>query len=488
MSPTSVALGRSGAALRRLPIRLRITLLFAAALALVLASAGLFVYARLGRSLDLAIDDGLRARSASVAALLAQADTGLAESGQLDPERDGIAQVMDATGAVYDAVPGAARPLLTHAELARALSGRSLLLDRAQGVAGIDASTRLLAIPVTAQDSPLVVIVGASLEAKKESQHELAIALLLGGPLALLAASLVGYLVLGAALRPVEAMRQRAEAIGDDDLEARLPLADANDEIRRLGETLNAMLTRLQGALERERAFVSDASHELRTPLALLKTEIELALSGSQNPPELRAALLSAGEETDRLAQLADDLLVLARADNGRLPISPETIDVLSLLETIAARYERHAAAAGREISVDAPLKLGLRGDRSRLEQALGSLVENALRHGAGTVTLTGRRTQDSVELHVTDQGPGIPSAFLPHAFERFTRADEARGRGGSGLGLAIVQVIASAHHGEAHAATGDRADVWLAIPAVPRADDGTNRPRPTRPASRPDF
>jgi len=183
----------------------------------------------------------------------------------------------------------------------------------------------------------------------------------------------------------------------------------------------------------------------------------------------LEAALRSAAEETDRLSQLADDLLLLARADAGELQIRRSRVVVREVLETIATRFGRRAASAGRTIEVAAVPELELLADRRRLEQALGNLVENALRHGRGTVKLTSVAVDGVVELHVHDEGDGFGPEFAGHAFERFSRAD-ASGSGGAGLGLAIVAAIAQAHGGTATAVSGG-AEVVLALPA--RSGDG---------------
>ena len=227
------------------------------------------------------------------------------------------------------------------------------------------------------------------------------------------------------------------------------------------------MLDRLQRALERERSFVANASHELRTPLALLKAELELALRRPRSNAELEEALRSAAAETDRLTRLAEDLLVLARSDQGRLPLRPASISASDVTSRVAARFAQRAEAAGRTIDVNVAPELNVAADAPQLEQALGNIVDNALRHGRGTVRLSTVERDGSVEFHVIDQGEGFPADFLPRAFERFTRADEARTRGGTGLGLAIADVIAKAHGGSAHAANRDGAgaDVWLAIP-----------------------
>jgi signal transduction histidine kinase len=287
-------------------------------------------------------------------------------------------------------------------------------------------------------------------------------------PIAVLVASLLGYVLAGAALRPVEAMRARAAGVSLAPGGERLPLPAARDEIRRLGETLNEMLDRLSRSFERERRFVADASHELRTPVAVLKTELEGALRAGGHAPEVRAALVAAVEECDHLAQLAEDLLVLARAGEGRLPVRPEPLAVAPVLEGVRDRFSDRAGQHGRDIRVAAG-ELTVTADPLRLRQALGNLVDNALRYGAGTVWLEGAPGNDSVELRVSDDGDGFPSDFLPHAFERFTRADESRVRGSAGLGLALVEAIARAHGGRATAANrpDGGAVVTLVLPAA---------------------
>jgi two-component system OmpR family sensor kinase len=299
-----------------------------------------------------------------------------------------------------------------------------------------------------------------------EALESLLTALLVGGPLVLVLASLAAYRLAAAALRPVESMRLEAEAVSASEPGRRLPLPPARDEIFRLGETLNGMLARLEDALERERRFVSDASHELRTPLASLRAELELALRRERTHAELRAAVRSAADETDRLSQLAEDLLVLARSDGGRLPVQPGTVAASDLMGDVEARYARRVEEAGRTLEVQADAALVLSVDRLRAEQALGNLVENALRHGRGRIVLQARRRDGRVELHVRDEGPGFAPEFVARAFEPFSRGDPGRPGHGAGLGLAIVDVIARAHEGTAHAANEHGgADVWLSLP-----------------------
>jgi len=454
----------------RLPIRLKLTLAFAAVMAVVLAATGLFVYVRLGSELDRSLKQSLQARAGDVTALVSQADSGLRESGGngLTRRGEGFAQILAARGNVIDATLQAGRrPLLSPRQLADALRG-TMIVDTIAGP--VDArSARLLATPVQAQGQRLVVVVGSSLENRRAALNKLAGLMALGGLAALILASLAGYGVASAALRPVESMRRRAAAISAGEPGQRLPVPPVNDEVGRLGVTLNAMLGRIEEAFARERAFVSDASHELRSPLAILKTELELALRAGRSPAQLRDAVASAAGETDRLAQLAEDLLVIARSDQGGLPIRAQEVRVGELFVGTRERFARRATEQDAALTVHDAGELTVHADALRVEQALGNLVENALRHGRGSISLGAVARDSAIELHVRDEGDGFPSDFLPTAFERFSRGDGARGRGGTGLGLAIVAAIAAAHGGSAHAANhpGGGADVWLSLPVL---------------------
>jgi heavy metal sensor kinase len=460
--------------MKRLPLRARLTLVFASAMAVVLAVTGFVLYNHLAASLDSTLNQSLRARASDVAALVTQADSGLRTSrpGASRGPENSFAQVLDSKGRIFDQTPGLGpAPLLNPAELKAARKG-TLLVPRTQNGGDV---VRLFASPVSAQGQRLVVIVGAPLGVRDEALSGLRSELLVGGPIALLVAALIGYLVAAAALRPVERMRVRASAISDRHLAERLPVPPAHDEIGRLGETLNAMLERIEAGVRREREFLADASHELRTPVSLLRAEVELALEAPRSKDELLAALRSIGADADRLSQLAEDLLLLNRIDGGLMPLRSETIELDELLEGVATRFRRRAGETGRRIETDGR-RLRISADRLRLEQALGNLVENALRYGSGTVRLVGFEREARVEIHVTDQGKGLPPAFASNAFERFSRADEARSSAGAGLGLSIVRAIAEAHGGTAAAANepDGGADVYLSLPVDKTVRDMT--------------
>ena len=244
-------------------------------------------------------------------------------------------------------------------------------------------------------------MVARSLAARDETLDRLLRELVVASPLALLLASLAGYALAAAALRPVETMRRRAASVTAG-TPTHLPVPRARDEISRLAITLNDMLSRLHASLEHERRFVADASHELRTPLALVRTELELALRRPRSHAELEQAIRSAAEETERLSRLAEDLLTIARAEQGSLPIRRRSTDTADLMAGIAARFEGRAAELGRAVSVQ-ETSLVVDADPDRLEQALSNLVDNAFAYGAGAVELYAVARDGVVELHVAD-------------------------------------------------------------------------------------
>jgi two-component system, OmpR family, sensor kinase len=442
----------------------RLTAAFALAMTLVLVGAGLFVYLRLRADLDESVDAGLRTRAAAIATAARGLGVPPAGAGGGQVE-ESFAQVLDVGGRVRGATGGVTEAVLSDAERRRA-ERASVVVERR--VARIEGTARVLARPLPGRSAASVVVVGQSLDDRNVALSGLVTSFAVGGPLAILLASAIGYALATAGLAPVEAMRRRAAEVsltGDDE---RLPLPAAHDEVRRLGETLNDMLDRLRASFERERRFVADASHELRTPIAVVKTELEGALRTGDYGPSVREALVAAVEECDHLAQLAEDLLVIARAGDGELPVRRESLAVRPVLDGVRERFAARARERSRQIRVEADDDLRVRADVVRLGQALGNLVDNALRHGEGDVLLTARSAAGGVELDASDEGPGFDPDIADRAFERFTRGDRARTRGGTGLGLAIVSTVAEAHGGQATIVPGPGATVRIWLP-----DDG---------------
>jgi two-component system OmpR family sensor kinase len=450
----------------RLPIRVRLTLAFGLAVVVVLAGACGFVYVQLRADADDSIAGELEARMTAAQSLLARGDElGTTDSGLIGERDDSMAQLLTPDGRAVVALGAVRTPALDGADLRRASRGRVTVERR---LPGFDDAARMLAEPARDHGAPRIIVVGESLVDRNEALRALVRSFAIAGFLGVLIASAIGSGLTSAGLGPVENMRRRASEISMTGESERLPLGPARDEIRRLGETLNAMLDRLRRSFERERRFVGDASHELRSPIAVIKTELEGVLRTDGLGPNEREAIAAAAAECDRLAQLAEDLLVLARAADGHLPVRPEPLGILALLEGTRDRFTDRAAERGRTILVDAPAELCVMGDPLRLRQALGNLVDNAVRHGEGDIALSARPTAGGVAIDVSDQGAGFDADIAERAFERFTRASESRSGEGAGLGLAIVRAIADAHGGRAEIVeTPSGGTVRLVLPAV---------------------
>ncbi len=420
----------------KVPLRLRVTLAFALTSAVVLSGLGAFVYLRVQDTLRDQTEQSLRTQTEALTTLSAEQRVVAVQ------ELTGatFAQVLTPAGALVGSSPQVGSPLT------QALVGAGDQPVQHAVRLGDDESEPALLL--TRRLGPQVLVVGRSLEPVEEALDGVRTQFLLGLPLVLLAASVVGYGVAGSALRPVERMRRQAATISAADTTTRLPLPAARDEMHRLGTTLNAMLDRLEAAATRERDFVAEAGHELRTPLALLRMELDLALARPRPPEELVTALQSASEEVERLTVLAEDLLLLADSDEHGSSLEPVEVPVRGLLQEVARRYSTFAERAGRQLTVRSELSSCVRGDPERLGRALGNLVHNALVHGDGEVTLRAELDEGSTVLSVEDEGAGVPAAMGERAFDGLSRSPRARTAGAHGLGLAIVRVIVEEHGG----------------------------------------
>jgi signal transduction histidine kinase len=283
--------------------------------------------------------------------------------------------------------------------------------------------------------------------------------------------AVVAWRVMGATLRPVEALRRGAEEITGADLAGRLPVPAGRDEIHRLAVTLNSMLRRLEAGRLRQREFVADAAHELRSPLANMRAQLEVAqrLGPAAVWPEVAADLLA---DTRRLARLVDDLLVLARAEAGAGPPRSEPVELGAVVADVASRYPLASVAApDGEAWVD--------GDPEALGRVVANLLDNAARYASSAVCVALAPGGPTHVITIADDGPGVPAAARDRVFQRFTRLDEARGRedGGAGLGLAIVRELVRQHRGEvvlgeaagSASSPGLRVQVYLPARSGPR-------------------
>ncbi len=459
-------------------LRTRLALLVALAVAALVAAGGALFVSQLRRGLDASLDASLRARADVVVQQVGpDGSTGFQDSGAgaLLPPGEALAQVVDARGRLLESSEGTrGRALLSAAQLGRARRGPVTATSPTPFPGGL----RLFALPVPDSGrTPMVVVVATTRALSDEALHRVQAGLVVGGLLAVALSGVGAWLLAGAALRPVERMRQQAAEISAVNGAARLAVPATHDELARLGATMNALLGRLQGALVRQRNFVADAGHELRTPLTILRAELELATRPGRGYQELTAAVERAAEETDRLIRLAEDLLVLARADDGEaafLRLAPIRFDTVVDEAVLAA--EAQAGAAGVKLSLDGLSPVVLDADCDRLRQVIDNLLSNALRYAPRGSTITLRllaagASPATVALEVLDDGPGFPAGFLPHAFERFRRVDPARApnAGGAGLGLAIVASLIGAHGGTVTAEnrTGGGACVRVELPTA---------------------
>lgn len=425
-------------------IRVRLTLIFAGALGAIVAVAGVVLTLTMRAQLRATTDDGLLSRAQVIRAAYESGRRGVLEGASLIPRDEAFAQIIDSTGTVAAASAGVGgEPLLEDQTLG--LIEIPSFFTRRAGLGGEEIPIRLLALRLPGGDA---LIVGASLEEQQEAVGTVTGLLLLGGPLVIALGAWLVWSVTGAALRPVERLREEADAVSVSDAGRLLTVTGTDDEIARLGRSFNSLLTRLDDALKKERRFVDDASHELRTPVSRIRSELELALSESNSAEETRAALRMALADADDLAQLTDDLLVLARMDQGRLPIRREEVDLAVLVDQVAAGFKGRIEN-GVTLNIDARGMYSL--DPLRFRQVLINLLDNALHHApaGGSVWVRSLKENDELVLEVEDTGPGFTASALASPVEPFSRAPDERSRaGGAGLGLSIVKAIAEAHGG----------------------------------------
>ncbi|MGY4965011.1 sensor histidine kinase [Streptomyces sp. 900105245] len=429
-----------------MPVVTRLVLAVAITMSLVLTGAAGFVYWRVKTALDQQLDDDLTAYQRSL-------DRAVRTGAKLPPGPSGsLHQILDTQGHVQrSSEPVRHQALLTPGELGAVARGNTVRRDIGSLLPITSDTLRLQAHRVTDGSRRHVVIAAVRRGHRDEALRELLAQLALASGLTLIAASYVGYRTARAALRPVERYRTAAATLADGTHTLRLDVpADRDDEITRLGHTLNHVLGRLEASAERERRFVADASHELRTPLTLMRAELDVALHRPRSVDELTETLRSVDAEVQRLADLSNALLDLEELGSTD-HITRTPVRLPDLLDAAVTPHRRTAQKAGRPLTVDSAL-VAVDVDDRWLRPAIGNLVDNALRHGDGSVTAAAAVRAGVLQVSVTDEGPGFPPDFLPRAFDRFTRAEASRTSDGSGLGLAFVHAVATAHGGTAHA------------------------------------
>ncbi len=445
-------------------VRHRLALLFTVgtAICVVLSCGALFVI--LNRQLSAAIDNGLRARLGDLEAVVRRTNGGT-------DDHDPFAQVVGPDDTVVAWSPGdqATRPALSQAQLAAVHHERffDVQLDSLGG------SSRVLARPVQLGDRHLVLVVGSPLDVTERAQRGLALVLLVVAPVLVILVASAGWWLAGAALRPVHEMTDEVNAITSvRQLDRRLSEPSGGDEVADLAATLNAMLARMQEAVERERSFVDDASHELRTPISILQGELELLRASAEDPATVVSSIDRALLDLDRLRRLTERLLTLSRADAGQAQVRWQVFDLtdrvrrlgVALSDGSGHRFE----VVGSQVQVSA--------DPDLVDQILTNLLSNAHCYATEQVRVTVVADgDDGVRLEVEDDGGGFAPSLLPVRFERFARADASRARstGGTGLGLAVSSALVRSLGGsitaDNHSALGG-ARVSVRLPGSPSA------------------
>jgi two-component system, OmpR family, sensor kinase len=419
----------------RLPIRTRLTLLFTGLTAVVLAIAAAALLLGFRATLASTVDQGLQARLASIRAdPTAAVETATDDSFAQYVAPDGT--LVTSTGLIGHLLPAAVTDDLAGVQF----------FDRTVRTAEEPVPARILAAPLPDGG---VVVLAADVEDQREAVARLTAIVAIGGPLVLASMAGLGWVLAGAALRPVERLRAEAATIQSVEPARRLPVPDTGDELERLAETLNGMLDRLHEALDRERRFVDEASHELRTPLGVLQAEVDLALKEPRDRDELEAALHSIAQETARLRRLTQDLLVLARSDRGRLALHRTDARVTEIVDRAIAPFAERAVSGGVRLRTSGE-DVRAHVDADRVRQAIENLLDNALRHTAAgdEIDVRSERLDGRVRISVTDSGTGFPESLLGRATEPFARGDADRDPSGAGLGLTIVRAVAEAHGG----------------------------------------
>jgi signal transduction histidine kinase len=432
--------------LPRARIRVRIIAAVVAAMTAVLLVAGGFVYWRVSYALDRQLNQDLRAYTDLVTGQLGAGD-------RLPADKPGlVSETFTTDGRVLERSDRGIRRLLTEHQVRTATSHPRRLELGAFLPPPDQTPYRVRYFTTPTPGGTVVVATAISRHKHDEALRELLLQLALADLATIAAAGVVGWGATRAVLDPVERYRRAAAAAGGDP-SRRLPVdTGRDDELTRLGTTLNTLLAEIEHGQTRERQFLADASHELRSPLALLAAEVEWARSRPRTSQEIDTVLASVALQVEQLASLSNALLDLEEAKGRRQEST--SVPLHDLLAGAVAQPTELARSAGREVVLDAP-STAVRVDRRWMELAVANLVNNALKHGQGTITVSASATDGSVEIRVTDEGGGIPASLADTAFDRFTRGDPTRSTPGNGLGLALVRAVAERHDGRASLVEG---------------------------------
>jgi heavy metal sensor kinase len=467
--------------MKGLPIRWQFTLWFGATLAVLLLGFSLLLFGVMRHQLLDAVDTGLQEELREITneislaktqpELLEQAKRRFLEHG------DYHFQLLDPAGKVFfqsRAFEGQALIATQVADTSTALNFESRNLSEL-------GPCRTVTSIVDGPGGRYTIHAATSLEPFEKQISLLITVLVASGPVALVCGLAGGYTLARRALSPVERMVEVANRITATDLHQRVEVLNPNDELGRLAQTFNALIDRLQKAIEEMRRFTADAAHELRTPLAVLRSGVEVALRSPRSAEEYRQALEAAADEANRLTRLADQLLFLSRQAAGMMQLDRDEMRLDALVKDVAEQFACRSKEAGVSLAVEPLAPFTVRGDDIRLSQVFYNVLDNAIKYTprGGHVSVRGRSVDHRVEIQVEDSGIGIPPAHLSHVFKRFYRVEQSRNseRGGSGLGLSIAQSAVEAHGGNIsiESAPGRGTVVSISLPAELTASKPAN-------------
>ena len=421
-------------------VRVRLTLWYVGVMLLVLGVYAGAVYTVVRNNSSQRLDDHLRDDFDWASDMLAQRPDGTIAPYDETGEGDSPwLQVYGLNGELLYKTPEARRnPVPSSGALAKQAD------EHIVTVPNVSPPYRVMSGGARIGGRPVVVQVARSEASIIQDQRQLLYILMLGLPAAVALAGIGGYGLARRALAPVDRMAERARSINAEQLNARLPIDNPDDELGRLATVFNETFARLESSFDRMRRFTADASHELRTPLTAIRSVGEVGLRGRRDEAAYREIIGSMLEEVDRLALLVDRLLMLSRADTGEAKLSMDIIDVRLLAEEVAEQLGVLAEEKEQSIQVRFETAPSWIGDRVVLRQALLNLVDNAIKYtpAGGSIEIRVAQAADGTTIEVSDTGPGIPAELQSRIFDRFYRVDRARSRenGGTGLGLAIAK------------------------------------------------
>lgn len=442
-----------------MPLRVRLTLWYGTALALVLIIFSVVLYAITARSLRDTVDESLEDTAmTAVRSLEERGFLPLINEEELlsqFPELtriDKFFQIFSPSGTITIRSPNIKQHEvpLSRTALDAAFAGQRIFESAKYPK---EPPLRLISVPIMYRGNLLYIVqVGTSMESVGETLQRFLVLLVVAIPIALAVSLAGGWFLAGRALRPVDKITLAAQRIAAGDLSQRLSMPAAHDEIGRLAATFNNMIGRLDTSFRQIRQFTSDASHELRTPLTVMKGETDLVLRRPRLLDDYKSVLESNLEEIDRMTRIVDELLFLSRADMGEVRVESLPVAMESLVEDIHRQAKLLAQDRNIEVLLGTVMPVVVQGDDLRLRELLLNLVENAMKysHPGGKVEISLLNDGREARLSVTDYGIGIAPADHKKIFQRFFRTDVARGhtKKGTGLGLAICAWIAELHKG----------------------------------------